>query len=98
MNICKKTSESSHGLLAKGARFSVVVCLSVFVMTASRAGTVKKVCEPFPLGAATLGDGPFAEAFATNRVYLLGLLNPDRLLAEFRAVAGLRQKAVRYGG
>ncbi|MBQ4198724.1 MAG: glycoside hydrolase family 127 protein [Kiritimatiellae bacterium] len=98
MNICKKTSESSHGLLAKGARFSVVVCLSVFAMTASRAGTVKKVCEPFPLGAATLGDGPFAEAFATNRVYLLGLLNPDRLLAEFRAVAGLRQKAVRYGG
>ena len=76
-------------------RSLVLSCLlSLSAFDAACAATV----EPFPLSATRLGDGPFKEAFDVNRTYLLETLDPDRLLAEFRAVAGLPPKGRRYGG
>ena len=76
-------------------RSLVLSCLlSLSAFGAACAETV----EPFPLSATRLGDGPFKEAFDVNRTYLLETLDPDRLLAEFRTVAGLPPKGRRYGG
>ncbi len=51
---------------------------------------------PFPLHAVRLTSGPFAVAQRTALEYLVGL-DPDRLLAPFRAEAGLPPVAPRYG-
>ncbi len=71
--------------------------LCLFTQTAIGAARAEAV-EPFPLSAIRLGEGPFKEAFDVNRTYLLETVDPDRLLSEFRAVAGLQPKAKRYGG
>jgi DUF1680 family protein len=51
----------------------------------------------FPLSDVSLTDGPFAAARDADRKYLL-LLEPDRLLSQFRSHAGLKPKADKYGG
>lgn len=51
----------------------------------------------FPLQAVRLLDSPFREAMKRDTEYLLSL-EPDRLLARFRAHAGLPPKAEIYGG
>lgn len=51
----------------------------------------------FPLRDVTLLESPFKSAMQTH-VGLLLWLNPDRLLADFRAHAGLKPKAEKYGG
>ncbi len=53
--------------------------------------------EPFELEEVRLLDGPFKQAMERDAAYLLKL-EPDRLLAGFRADAGLKPKAERYGG
>lgn len=53
--------------------------------------------EPFTAPQVRLLDGPFAEAQARDAEYLLSL-DPDRLLARFRADAGLDPRAEGYGG
>jgi DUF1680 family protein len=50
-----------------------------------------------PLDAVRLLDGPFKRAQDLDATYLLRL-EPDRLLARFRAEAGLPEKAKPYGG
>ncbi len=50
-----------------------------------------------PLDAVRLLDGPFKHAQDLDAAYLLRL-EPDRLLARFRAEAGLPEKAKPYGG
>jgi uncharacterized protein len=52
---------------------------------------------PFPLGDVRLLDGPFRAAQERDARYLLAL-EPDRMLANFRANAGLPPKAPVYGG
>lgn len=52
--------------------------------------------ETFPLSDVRLLDGPFRQAQQTDRDYLLAL-DPDRLLAPYRAEAGLPPKKDRYG-
>ncbi len=57
--------------------------------------------RPFPLSAVRVTDGVFKERIETDRTYLLDVLTvekTDRLLAEFRRVAGLPAKADRYPG
>jgi len=54
--------------------------------------------EPFPLARVRLLDGPFKERQDLDARYLLDVVEPDRLLAGFRAQAGLPEKAKRYGG
>lgn len=51
----------------------------------------------FDLADVTVSDGPFREAMEADARYLL-VLEPDRLLADFREHAGLKAKAERYGG
>jgi DUF1680 family protein len=53
--------------------------------------------EPFPPVAVRLLDGPFRHAQELDRAYLLSL-DPDRLLHNFRANAGLPTGARPYGG
>jgi uncharacterized protein len=55
------------------------------------------VAKPFPLSAVRLLRGPFEEEHARMAKYLLEL-DPDRLLAGFRANAGLQPKGEIYGG
>jgi uncharacterized protein len=51
----------------------------------------------FPLGDVRLGPGPFLDAQRLDLAYLLRL-EPDRMLANFRANAGLPPRAPVYGG
>jgi DUF1680 family protein len=57
----------------------------------------KPVAEAFPLGAVRLLSGPFEAAHQRAAAYLLEL-EPNRLLAGFRANSGLTPKAEIYGG
>lgn len=50
-----------------------------------------------PVNKVSLLDGPFKKAMEADAAYLLKI-EPDRLLADFRAHAGLKPKAERYGG
>ncbi|WP_246587047.1 glycoside hydrolase family 127 protein [Stakelama flava] len=52
---------------------------------------------PVPLSAVRLKPGPYRDAVERNREYLLSL-DPDRLLHNFRASAGLTPRAPVYGG
>ena len=52
---------------------------------------------PFEPGDIRLLDGPFKQAMDRDAAYLLSL-QPDRLLSGFRQEAGLKPKAVKYGG
>ncbi len=51
----------------------------------------------FPLGDVNLLPGPFARAHDVDVKYLL-LIEPDRLLSQFRTHSGLKPKAQKYGG
>src|SRR5688572_27632154 len=51
----------------------------------------------FPLADVRLGEGPFLHAQRLDEKYLLEL-EPDRMLANFRANAGLQPRAPVYGG
>jgi uncharacterized protein len=62
------------------------------------AAPVPLKAEPFPLDRVRLLDGPFKARQDVNARYLLEIVEPDRLLAGFRAQAGLPEKAKRYGG
>jgi DUF1680 family protein len=50
-----------------------------------------------PVDKVSLLDGPFKKAMEADAAYLLKI-EPDRLLSDFRAHAGLKPKAERYGG
>jgi len=52
---------------------------------------------PFHLQDVQLLDGPFKTAMEADVRYLL-VIEPDRLLADFREHAGLKAKGARYGG
>jgi len=52
---------------------------------------------PFSIRDVRLLDGPFKEAMEADARYLL-VIEPDRLLSDFRVHAGLQPKAGKYGG
>jgi DUF1680 family protein len=52
---------------------------------------------PFDITSVSILDGPFKEAMEADARYLLQV-EPDRLLSDFRAHAGLTPKGSRYGG
>ena len=58
---------------------------------------VSLAAQPFSLTAVRLLDGPFKDAQQRDARYLL-LLEPDRMLHNFRVNAGLLPKAPVYGG
>lgn len=57
----------------------------------------RPVLQPAPLTDVRLLDGPFLDAQKRDEAYLLKL-EPDRMLHNFRANAGLEPKAPVYGG
>jgi len=65
--------------------------------SASAFGLLPTRVEPLPLSQVRLLPSPFLDAVESNRHYLL-TLEPDRLLHNFRAGAGLPPKGERYGG
>ena len=65
--------------------------------TPLRTFAVPRVPVPFPLAAVRLLPGPFLDAQDRDRQYLM-LLQPDRLLHNFRVNAGLEPRAPVYGG
>src|SRR6266705_3304368 len=58
---------------------------------------VKIQAYSFNLQDVQLLDGPFKTAMEADTRYLL-VIEPDRLLADFREHAGLPAKGQRYGG
>ncbi|MEV5033469.1 glycoside hydrolase family 127 protein [Sphingobium sp. LMC3-1-1.1] len=69
---------------------------------AAQAGAADSVARPprlkaFDMADVTLGEGPFLHAQRMTEAYLLRL-QPDRMLHNFRANAGLKPKAPVYGG
>ncbi|HLX66613.1 MAG TPA: beta-L-arabinofuranosidase domain-containing protein, partial [Puia sp.] len=61
------------------------------------APVVRVAAYPFSVKDVRLMDGPFRKAMEADARYLL-VLEPDRLLSEFRAHAGLKPNAEKYGG
>lgn len=57
----------------------------------------KQVAQPIPLSDVRLLPSPWLTAVESNRRYLLSL-DPDRLLHNFRTLAGLPAKGKIYGG
>jgi DUF1680 family protein len=62
------------------------------------AAPVQPQASAFPLDRVHLLPGPFKDRQDIDAHYLLDVVEPDRLLAGFRAQAGLPKKAERYGG
>jgi DUF1680 family protein len=65
--------------------------------SAPTRGLLPARAAPFPLSAVRLQPSRYLDAVEANRRYVLGL-DPDRLLHNFRASAGLVPKAPPYGG
>ncbi len=61
-----------------------------------RGADVMNRAVQFPLDAVSLDGGPLKERQDVDTSYLLDVVDADRLLAEFRRIAGLPAKAVRY--
>ena len=62
-----------------------------------RAPVIPELASPLPHDAVRLTGGPLKHAQDLDAAYLLKL-EPDRMLAHFRKVAGLAPKAEGYGG
>ncbi|WP_231732574.1 MULTISPECIES: glycoside hydrolase family 127 protein [unclassified Sphingopyxis] len=81
-------------LLAGAAAAALV---PVFARAAPVSTTTFGPAKPLPLSAVRLLESPWLEAIEGNRRYLHAL-EPDRLLHNFRASAGLEPKGAVYGG
>ena len=81
-------------LLAGAAAAALV---PVFARAARVSTTTFGPAKPLPLSAVRLLESPWLEAIEGNRRYLHAL-EPDRLLHNFRASAGLEPKGAVYGG
>jgi DUF1680 family protein len=78
--------------------FAVAPLLAALTPRApAREATAAPPVRPFALSDVRLLPGPFEAARALDARYLLSL-SVDRLLHGFRANAGLKPKAARYGG
>jgi|SRR6187402_142645 len=71
--------------------------LALVQASTDRPSSVVPIVTPFGLDEVLLLDGPFLLASRRSQSYLLSL-EPDRLLHNFRANAGLRPKGEVYGG
>ena len=77
--------------------FAAMQLLSFASIAAPKVAVVpEQPAALFPLENVRLLEGPFADAAAANRLYLLAH-DADRLLAPFRREAGLPPKAKPYG-
>lgn len=70
------------------------VCVCACSASATPLSAVPEA-SPYPLSSVRLLPGPFSEAVAADRAYILSH-DPDRLLAPFRREAGLTPRAESY--
>ncbi len=82
-------------LLGAGAAAATGIPARADVRAQNQVGAAK--LSPFPLQDVRLLDGPFLDAQRRDLEYLVSL-DPDRMLHNFRANAGLEPKAPVYGG
>ena len=75
-------------------RFAAALFVCALSVFASPVPNVP-ASSPYPLAAVRLLPGPFADAVAANRAYVLAH-DPDRLLAPFRREANLAPRAESY--
>jgi uncharacterized protein len=61
------------------------------------APVISVQANPFDIRDVRLLDGPFKQAMEADARYLL-VIEPDRLLSEFRVHAGLGPRSAKYGG
>ena len=73
-----------------------VVVFRLLCVAAGAAVAHEPQAVQFPLGAVTLNGGPMLARRNIDEKYLLDIVDADRLLAGFREIAGLPQKAARY--
>jgi DUF1680 family protein len=86
-------------------QFIVTLAMATEMLALSSTGAlaakvppaVPNVARPLPLTAVRLTGGPLKHAQDLDRDYLLKL-EPDRMLAYYRKLAGLEPKAKGYGG
>ncbi len=105
-------TNQKHGLTRRSALGSVLGAVGVSAIPAAipanaqyqAANPQVKAFEdklyratPLPLSSVRLTGGPLKAAQDSDATYLLAL-EPDRMLAYYRVVAGLPQKAEPYGG
>lgn len=83
---------SRRALMTGAAALAVLAAAPV-----RAAGAASARAKPLPLGAVRLAPSDYATAVEVNRAYL-HRLDPDRLLHNFRAYAGLAPKGAIYGG
>ncbi|MDF3059546.1 MAG: hypBA1 [Rariglobus sp.] len=84
--------------LSAAAICTFIICVFLAAISRAQDTSVKSLAQPFPLSQVRLLEGPFKDRQAINARYLLDEVDVDRLLAGFRAQAGLPEKAKRYGG
>jgi DUF1680 family protein len=96
--------EQSMSITAGMALSSLTSPLFAYVMPTKRSqwksdsyGTSRRAAQLVTLDAVKLQDGPFLTAMANDQAYMLSL-DPDRFLYYFRTTAGLKPKAMAYGG
>ena len=85
---------TGHAIVV-GVMFLVASAVAAAAAAAAAAENGPAV-ELFPLDRVRLLDGPFKDAQEIDRKHLLAH-DPDRLLAPFRAEAGLSERKPRYG-
>jgi DUF1680 family protein len=83
---------SRRGLLQAAAAAAVACGVPHRAWTSSGESA-----RPLPMTAVRLRPSPFLRAVEANRAYLHAL-EPDRLLHDYRRLAGLEPKGARYGG
>src|SRR5207245_414346 len=78
-----------------------IVVITLVVASVASAQQIQNaipdVARPLPLAAVRLTGGPLKHAQDLDAAYLLKL-EPDRMMAYYRKRAGLKPKAVGYGG
>ena len=89
-------SPTRRTLLASAAGVAAATTLPAHAMNLS-GRSLPATARPFALNQVRLLDSDFRRAVEANRAYLHAL-EPDRLLSNFRAYAGLEPKGEAYGG
>jgi uncharacterized protein len=89
------TQISRRSLLVSASALAFSGTLPATTTTTRKSPTIR--AQPLPLQSVRLKPSIWRTAVETNRNYLL-LLEPDRLLHNFRKYAGLQPKGELYGG
>jgi DUF1680 family protein len=96
-SVPKRSRISRRALLQGAAHSAALLAIAPSLAAAAAGGRQRLQAEAFPLESVRLLPSPYLTALEANRKYL-HTLEPDRLLHNFRAQAGLEPKGEIYGG